>query len=175
MKKSTMTLTTAVAVLTILGISAYAFAGWGKGRGYGNCPGYGGRGAGMYQSGQGYLPDNLSDEQIKAIETERQAFRNATEALRSDLYSKNLELRSELAKTEPDVVKAKQLQKEISGLQAQLDDKRIDHMIKMRQISPEMGQGYERGYGKGKRGQGGRGMGSGGGYGPCGGQGSCWE
>ena len=175
MKKSTMTLMTVVAVLAILGISAHAFAGWGKGRGSGNCPGYSGRGAGMYQSGQGYYPDNLSDEQIKAIEAERQAFRNATEELRSDLYSKNLALRSELAKSDPDIAKAKQLQKEISGLQAQLDEERIDHMIKMRKISPEIGQGYGRGYGKGMRGQGGRGMGYGGGYGPCGGPGACWE
>ena len=129
----------------------------------------------MYQSGQGYYPDNFSDEQIKSIEAERQAFLNATEELRSDLYSKNLELRSELAKTDPDIAKAKQLQKEISGLQAQLDEERIDHMIKMRKINPEMGQGYGRGYGKGMRGQGGRGMGYGGGYGPCGGPGACWE
>jgi len=175
MQRSTMTLTTVAAVLAILGIGAYAFAGWGQG--YGGCPGWGGRGGGMMYQGnagrQGTLPDDLNDEQLKAIETERLAFRKATEDLRSELFSKELELRKELDKSDPDVKLATRLQKEVSGLQARLDEQRLDHMIKMRKISPEMGQGYGRGHGKGFRGRGGRGMGSGGGYGPCGGTGSC--
>lgn len=176
MERRTVTVITVVTVMAILGIGAYAFAGWGQG--YGGCPGWGGRGGGMVQGGsggQGYLPNDLNDEQLKAIETERLAFRKATEDLRSELFSKELELRSELAKKDPDVKKASELQREVSGLQAQLDEKRIEHMIKMRKISPEMGQGYGRGYGKGYHGRGGRGMGYGRGSGACAGPGSCWQ
>ena len=175
MERRTVTVITVVAVLAILGMGAYAFAGWGKG--YGGCPGWGGRSGGMYQGGSGgpgYLPKDLSDEQLKAIETERLAFRKNTEDLRSELFSKEMELRSELAKKDPDVKKASQLQREVSGLQAQLDEKRIEHMINMRKISPELGQGYGGGYGKGYQGRG-RGMGYGRGSGACAGPGSCWQ
>ena len=34
------------------------------------------------------------------------------------------------------------LQKEISELEAQLDQKRIDHMIKVRKIDPDTGRGF---------------------------------
>ena len=46
----------------------------------------------------------MNDEQLKAIEIERLAFRKATEDLRSELFSKELELRSELAKKDPSPV-----------------------------------------------------------------------
>jgi zinc resistance-associated protein len=127
-------------VIALLGIAVNSFAGWGPGYGY-----------------------NLSDDEIEALEKERQAFFNDTEAIRQDLYAKDLELRSELAKENPDAKKAAQLQKEISKLEAQLDQKQIDHMIKMRKLSPNMGRGM--GY-----------MGRGGmGYGPGYGGGNCWR
>jgi Spy/CpxP family protein refolding chaperone len=70
-------------------------------------------------------------------------------------------MQSELAKAEPDAAKASGLQKEISELQAQLDQKRIDHMVEMRKVAPNAGRGYMRG---------GPMMG----YGPRGG-GYCWQ
>ena len=176
MERRTVTVIAVVTALAILGLGAYAFAG--RGQGYGGCPGWGGRGGGLYQGGsggQGNLPNDLSDEQLKAIETERLAFRKATEDLRNELFTKELELRSELANKDPDVKKASELQKEVSGLQARLDEKRIEHLIKMRKINPVMGQGYGRGYGKGYHGRGGKGMGYGRGSGGCAGPGSCWQ
>ena len=88
-----------VAVLTavtLMGIGATAFAGWG--RGYGRHMGWGGGPTDGPGCGRGYMDENLTDEQIKAIEGERQAFFNATESLRETLYAKELELRAELAK-----------------------------------------------------------------------------
>lgn len=156
-------------IAAVLGIGVTSFAGWGRaywGSGYHMGPGYGmhqGRGYG----GPGYQGD-LSDEQIARLDKERQDFYEATADLRDALYQKELELRSELAKPEPDAQKAAGLQKEISSLENELDQKRLDHQIKMRKDFPRFGS---RGYGYGPLGMG-RGMyGGGGGYGP----GSCWN
>jgi zinc resistance-associated protein len=158
-----------VVIAAVLVIGVTSFAGWGRaywGSGYHMGPGYGmhqGRGYG----GPGY-PGDLSDEQIARLDKERQDFYEATANLRDALYQKELELRSELAKPEPDAQKAAGLQKEISSLENELDQKRLDHQIKMRKDFPRFGS---RGYGYGPRGMG-RGMyGGGGGYGP----GSCWN
>ena len=156
-----------LAIVAVLAIAATSFAGWGRGHwgydhhmgsGYGMQRGWG-QGPRGY-GGQGYQGD-LSDEEIAKLDEERQAFFEATSDLREKRYQKELELRSELAKAEPDAAKASGLQKEISELQAQLDQKRIDHMVEMRKVAPNAGRGYMRG---------GPMMG----YGPRGG-GYCWQ
>jgi hypothetical protein len=91
--------------------------------------------------GHGYM-ENLSDDEIKTLQNERNAFFEATQDLRQETYQKNLELRSELAKKDPDAKKAAKLQKEISKLEANFDQKRLDHQMKMRKISPKAGRGY---------------------------------
>ena len=111
----------------------------------------------------------MSDEQITRLDKERQAFFVETRSLRENLYQKELELRSELAKEDPDAQKAAGLQAQISDLTAQLDQKRIDQRLKMQKENPEFfagrGYGMGRGYGKGGSGMGrgfqGRGMGRG--------------
>jgi len=146
---------TVLAIAGIVGLAATSYAGWG--RGGGNCQG---QGSGWGQRGvapSGYQ-GNLSDEQITRLDKERQVFFEETRNLRGNLYQKELELRSELAKEDPDAQKAAGLQTEISELTAQLDQKRIDHRIKMQKENPEffagrgyaMGRGYgmDRGYGK---------------------------
>lgn len=164
-----------LAIVAVLAIAVTSFAGWGRGHmdyGYPMGPGYGMHRGWMDgprgYGGQGY-PGDLSDEDIARLDKERQAFFDATSDLREKLYQKELELRSELAKAEPDAKKAAGLQKEISDLESQLDQKRLDHRIKMRKDFPRFGY---RGDGYGPRGWGmGRGMYGGGGYGP----GSCWN
>jgi Spy/CpxP family protein refolding chaperone len=155
---------TVVAITGIVGFAATSFAGWGRGGG-GNCQG---QGSGWGQ--RGYAPSdyqgNPSDEQITRLDKERQAFFEETRNLRENLYQKELELRSELAKEDPDAQKAAGLQAELSDLTAQLDQKRIDHRIKMQKENPEFfaGRGYGkggRGMGRGFQGQGGGGMGRG--------------
>jgi hypothetical protein len=156
-----------LAIVAVLGIAVTSFAGWGGGhRGYGYHmgPGYGMHrgwaGGPSGYGGQGYQSD-LSEEDIARLDKERRAFFEATSELREELYQKELELRSELAKPEPDAKKSAGLQKEISNLEGQLDQKHLDQQIKMRKDFPRfgyMGQGY------GPRGMGmGRGMSGGGG------------
>ncbi len=162
-----------VIIVAVFAIAATSFAGWGRGggRGWGgNCwgpgAGYGQRGYG----GQGYQ-SNLSEEEIAKLNQERQAFFEATSDLREKLYQKELELRSELAKPEPDAKRSAGIQKEISGLKGELDQKRLDHRIKMRKDFPQFGYRGQ-GYGRGGRGMG-RGMYGGG---DCyGGGGGCWN
>ena len=160
-----------LAIVAVLGIAVTSFAGWGRGHwGYGQHmgPGYGmhrgwddsPRGYGS----QGYQSD-LSEEDIARLDKERRTFFEATSEFREELYQKELELRSELAKPEPDAKKAAGLQKDISNLEGQLDQKRLDQQIKMRKDFPRLGYS---GQGYGPRGMG-RGMYGGGGYGKGGG------
>jgi len=172
----------AIIVLAIIGIVGYAatsFAGWG--RGGGNCWG---QGSGWAQRGSGPAgyQSELSDEDLDKLNQERQAFFEDTRELRENLYQKELELRSELAKKDPDAKKAVSLQKEISDLESQMDQKRLAQRLEMQKENPDVfagrGYGQGRGYGKGGRGMD-RGYGMGPGYGMGRGfqgqGGGCWN
>jgi Spy/CpxP family protein refolding chaperone len=154
-----------LAIVGIVGFSAPSFAGWGRGGG-GNCPmaggGYGpGGGSGPWGGGA-----DLTDEEIAALQKERNAFFEQTRDLRDKLYQKGLELRAEMAKQSPDAKKAAELQKEVSGLEGELDQKRLDQRIKMQKENPKLyGKGFGRGMGPG------HGMGPGYGRGPGSGMG----
>ena len=140
-------------ILAVVGFGGYALADCGPGYGHHGWEHYGsGRNHDCW-GGSGYhrMMGNLSDDDIAALEKEREAFFKATENLRQDLYAKTLAIRSELAKKNPDIEKARALQKEISDLEAKIDQEKVDHMIKMRKINPnagrEYGYGRERGFG----------------------------
>jgi len=81
---------------------------------------------------------NLSKGDIRKMEEERDAFFMSTEKLRLDIYMKELELNNELAKTGSDVKKALKLQKEISDLESNFDQIRIEYMINMKKINPDL-------------------------------------
>jgi Spy/CpxP family protein refolding chaperone len=153
-----------VAIFGVVGYAATSFAG--RGRGWGGGGGYcWGQGGGWGQRGSaapGYQ-GNLNDQDIDKLSKQRQAFFEDTRELRENLYQKELELRSELAKQDPDVNKAVALQKEVSELEGQLSQKRIEQRLKMQKENPDLfaGRGYGRGGGYGM----GRGYGRGGGYG----------
>jgi hypothetical protein len=158
-----------LAVLGLIGYSADSYAwrgggGYGAGPGSENCPrgGFGAQGFG----------GNLTDEEIATVQKERSAFFESTRELRERHYQKELELKAELAKQNPDGKKAAELQKEVSGFENELDQKRLEHRLKMKKDYPQI-------YSKGLGGGFGRGMGPGGGKGPgrgaCHGGGPCWQ
>ena len=148
MKIKNLTKTLIVLTLVaIMGIGTSAFAGKGKGstryaqggQGYGQS-GCDGSGYGRKQKFMG----NLSEEEVAKLNKERSAFSKATQDIRRNIYQKRLELNSELAKKNADPKKAGALQKELSGLKGQFDQKRTEHRIKMSKINPNfglMGQG----------------------------------
>ena len=83
----------------------------------------------------------------------------ATQAQRQELYAKQMALKAEIAKSDPDLETATGLQKEISQVEGDLDQKHMMHIIAVRKIDPEAGRGFF---------MEGRGMGPhGNGYGRC--------
>lgn len=168
MKNTTLTKGIVIlAAIAMVGLVATAYAGWGdgyghRGRGWGHM-GWGGPGYG------GDYPD-LTDEQRQAMEQERRAFIKDTDDLRENLYTKELALRSELAKSDADAQKAAAIQQDISKLEAELDQKRLDHIVKMKEVNPEAGRGFMMS-GRGRGGM--MGYGPGTGRGPGGGY--CWD
>jgi Spy/CpxP family protein refolding chaperone len=134
MKRNTIIL---IAVATIFGISAYAFADKG-GYGMGYHVGWGGPVFGG--PGYGYKSD-LSEEDYKKFDNQMQTFYKETEPIRQKIYEKELALRSELAKENPDAKKATDLQKELSELESEFNQKRIDHMLALRKTNPNLNGG----------------------------------
>lgn len=126
---------------------------------------------------------NLTDSQKAELDKLHQQFVDDTAKMREEIWNKSAELDTLLNSSDPDPKKVKALQKEISGLEAQMSEKRIDLELKARKIAPNAragrgyGKGYGRGYGHGygmghhygyQGGYGHRGPHHGYGYGPCG-------
>jgi len=170
-------------ILAVVGILALAAVvavpvlaqgpGYGKGRyaqGFrgndpGACPKY----------GWGY--GNLTDEQRAQMDGLHQKFFDETAQIRSELWAKKGELNVLMSTSNPDLEKAKALQKEVSDLKAKMAQERIDLYAEKKKIDPDarFGQGWGRGKGFGPRG-GDRGPAMGRGWhrgGP--GQGPCWN
>jgi len=142
-----------MACLLISAMSANASAD--MGRGYGH-RGQMHRGPGWHHGGYGASGpgafNNLSEEDIKKLGEERNAFFEDTGDLRRQIYQKRLELASEMAKQNPDAARAGAIQKEISDTRAQLAQKHLDHLFRVRTINPDLGMGFggsgHRGFGR---------------------------
>jgi len=142
-------------------------------------------GAGRGRMMQGYGPggpgdcprhgasdDKLTDEQRTQLDKLHQKFFDETAAVRSQLAAKHSELNILMNTSNPDLEKAKALQKEISDLKGKMGQERIKLFAEERKINPDarFGMGWGRGGMKGGGGMGmgyGRGMGRGMGAGPC--------
>ena len=165
----------AAAIILLIGAIAAPVMAWG--------PGKGGRGTNERGGGDQYSSrfgrfETLTPEQRDQLEAIHKKFYEETVQLRNDLMVKRAELNAALNTTNPDVEKAKGLQKEISDIQGTLAQKRIDRVVEERKINPEARYGYGQGYGWGHGrhmrdddyGRGGSGRMKGG-FGP----GSCWN
>ena len=129
-----------IAAMAILFSGIYASADWGgphrgmhQGQGW-HHKGYGGAGCGAF--------DNLSEDEIKQLDAERTTFFEATKDLRRKVYQKRLELASELAKDNPDAAAAAASQKEISDFKAQMAQKHLEHILRVRKINPDLARGF---------------------------------
>ena len=128
----------------------------------GRGPGYGG----AYNRGN----SNLTEDQAKELDALDKKFTDETAGLREKLWTKSGELNTLMNGADPDAVKAKALQSEISDLRSQMAEKRTGYELEARKINPDTR--YGRGYGRGS----GRGMRGGPGYGGNrGGYGGCWN
>lgn len=100
---------------------------------------YGFRESGMPGGSSKYpgYDGHLSDTTIKKLNTEQESFIKSTEVLRQTIYEKELYLKAELVKKEPDLVKAQGFQKEISEARGNFEQKMIEHLIRMKAINLE--------------------------------------
>lgn len=80
---------------------------------------------------------HLSDVTIKKLNAEQESFIKSTEVLRQTIYEKELYLKAELVKRQPDIVTALGFQKEISEARGQFEHKMIEHLIQMKMINLE--------------------------------------
>jgi len=152
MKRNTLIITGMAFLVSIVAVSAFAHGpGWSRGKGYDNMMGPNCWGSGWHnKGGHGYSQKgyygNLSAEEIAKLDQQRSEFFKATENIRQKLYEKELALRNELAKDDLDTNKASKLQSDISKLQSNLDQERLNYEIKARKSAPNYNRGHG-GYG----------------------------
>ena len=97
---------------------------------------------------------NLTSEQETKLEALDSKFYDETRELRDSILTKSSELEAVIGNSNPDIEKAKGLQKEISDLRATLDEKTVAYELEARKIVPDQNPGY------GNRGWNGHHMGS---------------
>lgn len=154
---------TTIGILTIglvLAIAAVAFSHGGYGRHMGDYgghmmgPGYGGRH--MMEYGPGYDRGMrgaggwgaLSEEDAARINAARDDFYKETRELRSNISDARIELGREMDKDQPDEGRVLELQKQVSQLEAEFDQKSVAHQLKINKLMPERFQsrGFRGGY-----------------------------
>lgn len=86
----------------------------------------------------------LTNEQIQKLNEERAKFHSITQDVRQQLHEKELFLRAEFAKKNPDAATAASIQKEISELNSKMDQMRLEHRLEMKKIDPALGSGGHR-------------------------------
>jgi Spy/CpxP family protein refolding chaperone len=96
-------------------------------------PGYGHR-RGMMRGQGGAMGANLTPEQRQQLHTARQEFYNETQPLRHQIREKQFALQAQLNQQEPDEAAVDQLQQELSDLQQQFDQLRVQHQLEVSNI-----------------------------------------
>lgn len=79
----------------------------------------------------------LSGGIIKNLNNEQEAFIQATEELRQTIYEKELYLKAELVRKNPDAEKALSLQNDISEAEGKFKQQMIEHLLRMKKINRE--------------------------------------
>lgn len=143
-------LVTVLGVLLLAGVMAYPVFARGYGRG-GGCSGWGsgggrGGGPGYCWRNQGGNPA-VTPEQQQKLNSLDQKFFNETSATRNSIWSKQNEMNVLLSGENPDPAKLRTLRKEISGLKAQMAEKRLAYRLETRKVAPR--GAYGGGYGGG--------------------------
>ena len=143
-------LVTVLGLFLLVGVMAYPVFARGPGWGYG------GGGPGSCWQDQGGNP-GVTPEQQQKLNALDQKFFNETSATRSSIWNKQNEMTVLLNGENPDPAKLRTLQKEISGLKAQMAEKRLAYRLETRKAAPQ--GAYGGGYGSGRGGNRGNGGG----------------
>ena len=171
--KKTLIITAALLSVIFISSNAFSWGGGGYGRGCGG--GYGNN------NGSSVLP-SLTEEQKGALADLRQKFIDETYEVRSAMMGKKQNIRMLLETSSPDKTKLTALSDDILELKGQMQAKRIDFILKAKEIAPGLNASdlrmFGRGFGKGRHFAGnrpcrdagkamGQGAGMGYGNGPC--------
>ena len=78
---------------------------------------------------------NLNNETVKKLNDEQKAFIMATEDVRQAIYEKELYLKVELSKKEPNSNTALGFQKELSDARGKYEQLMVQHLIRMKKIN----------------------------------------
>lgn len=135
-------------LIFVLAIPAFA---WGPGFGMGFGPGP------YYDYDNNF--SRLTEEEQDKLDDLYSAFEDKTKEARNEIIKKQIDLNAVIEDKEPDLKKAKAIQKEINDLQATISDAHLEFIIEAKKINPDMGFG--RGAGMDRNMRGGRGMGRG--------------
>lgn len=81
----------------------------------------------------------LNETDKQKMEEEIKSFHDAIADKKQNLFEKQAELINVFSQKEPDAKKAKKIQKKISKLQSRIDRKKIDHLINVKNINPNVG------------------------------------
>ena len=91
--------------------------------------------------------NNLTKEQQDKLNDLHKQFRDKTADARNEIIKKGVDLRAELNRDNPDINKAKAIQKDINELQAKISDAHLEFIIAAKKIAPDMPFGMGRGMG----------------------------
>lgn len=118
-------------------------------------------GPGMPGMGPGFGPGfgrnydnrpNLSTEQQEQLDELMKNFDDKTADARNEIMKKQIDLNAEINRDEPDLKKAKAIQKDINELQAKISNAQLEFIIEAKKINPDMPFGKGRGMGRGSKG-----------------------
>jgi zinc resistance-associated protein len=138
-------------IVLIIIVIALPVLAWGPGLGMGFGPG---PDYGCYN-----CYNRLTTEDQDKLDELFKAFEDKTTDARNEIIKKQIDLNAVIESKEPDLKKAKAIQKDINDLQAKISDAHLEFIIEAKKINPDMGFGRTSRMDKGMRG--GRGMGRG--------------
>lgn len=115
-----------IVVLSLCALPVFAYGPW-QGRGAGP-------GSGYCRSAPG---SDLSTEQISELREINSEYFSRTNELRQGLWEKRERMRELLASPSPDEQQVKKLNREMESLRAQLGEARMDHILKVKKVSPQ--------------------------------------
>ena len=170
MKINTTSIFGLAAVLTLaIATVAFAHGGWGYESHMGDYgshmmgPGYDGGHMMGWDYGGGHMMDydcnygrhmrghdawnNLSDADAAKLEASQEKFYEDTRILSDRINKRQIALSDEMDKSNPDQGRVLALQKEISSLKSDFDQKALAHQLEVRKLLPEAYRGSGYGYG----------------------------
>ena len=116
--------------LLVMALAIPAFA-WGQGLGRGFGPGPG-------RNFENLSNNKLTTEQQEKLNELRKGFQDKTADARTEFMKKQIDLNAELNRNEPDLKKAKAIQKDINELQAKITDAHLEFIVEAKKVNPDM-------------------------------------